>query len=75
MVQSIQVYINVDDPSVLADTEAAYCDGIGLVRTEFLFQNQAELPNEQQQYDVYRQLLAWAAGPTGDDTYPGCGRR
>jgi phosphoenolpyruvate-protein phosphotransferase (PTS system enzyme I) len=41
--------------------DPASCDGIGLVRTEFLFHG-GELPDEESQYRVYRKLAEWAAG-------------
>ncbi len=59
--ERVQVGINVDDPALLADIDPATCDGIGLTRTEFLFQGH-ELPDEEQQYAVYCRLLDWAAG-------------
>ncbi|XUJ37287.1 putative PEP-binding protein [Bradyrhizobium japonicum] len=36
------------------------CDGIGLVRTEFLFEAAHGLPDEEAQYRVYRDILVWA---------------
>jgi len=39
--------------------------GFGLMRTEFLFQGGREkLPTEEEQYQIYRRMLEWAAaGP------------
>lgn len=35
-----------------------YCaDGIGLLRTEFLFLNRSQLPDEQTQYEAYKTIL------------------
>ena len=58
----VKVYINVDHPSLLDSLDPAHCDGIGLTRTEFLFQHGSEWPDEERQYQVYRGLLEWAAG-------------
>ena len=58
----IQIQLNVADPSDLEDLDPAICDGIGLVRTEFLFERSGGLPDETQQLAVYRRLLDWAAG-------------
>lgn len=58
----IKVYINVDDPMVLRDVDPAHCDGIGLTRSEFLFYDKTELPDEETQYESYRGLLDWAQG-------------
>ena len=58
----IQVLVNVDDPAGLAGVDPSHCDGIGLVRTEFLFRGAAALPGEEAQLDCYRRLTAWARG-------------
>lgn len=57
---ALKVYVNVDDPALLQTLNIADCDGIGLTRTEFLFHGGDELPDEQEQYRVYRSLLEWA---------------
>ena len=59
--ERVHVSINVDDPALLEGLDPAHCDGIGLTRTEFLFQGK-ELPDEEQQYGVYRRIIEWAAG-------------
>jgi phosphotransferase system enzyme I (PtsI) len=59
--QRITVELNVDDPDLVERLDVATCDGIGLVRTEFLYQG-AALPDEQRQLDLYARLLRWAAG-------------
>ena len=58
---AVAVYINVAGPDELASLSPAICDGIGLVRTEFLFAG-GGLPDEETQYRVYRRLTEWAAG-------------
>lgn len=58
----IAVLINVAAPEDLAGLDPAICDGIGLVRTEFLFEGSRGLPGEDAQYAVYRRILDWAAG-------------
>ncbi|MDX2322222.1 MAG: phosphoenolpyruvate--protein phosphotransferase, partial [Moritella sp.] len=45
----------LEDVSAALDAGA---EGVGLLRTEFLFQSHAELPSEQQQYIVYRDIAA-----------------
>jgi phosphotransferase system enzyme I (PtsI) len=59
--ERVHVAINVDDPALLEGIDPAHCDGIGLTRTEFLFQGEA-LPDEERQYEVYCRIVAWAAG-------------
>lgn len=58
----VETHINIVSLADLARPEAAYADGIGLVRTEFLFADR--LPGEDEQVAVYRDLIAWAAGRT-----------
>jgi len=58
---AVAVHINVAGPDELASLSPAICDGIGLVRTEFLFAGEG-LPDEETQYRVYRRLTEWAAG-------------
>jgi phosphotransferase system enzyme I (PtsI) len=58
----IAVLLNVAAPEDLAGLDPAICDGIGLVRTEFLFEASQGLPDEDTQYAVYRRILEWAEG-------------
>jgi phosphotransferase system enzyme I (PtsI) len=58
----IAVLLNIAAPEDLAGLDPAICDGIGLVRTEFLFGASQELPDEETQYAVYRRILDWAEG-------------
>jgi len=58
----IAVLLNVAAPEDLAGLDPAICDGIGLVRTEFLFEASQGLPDEDTQYAVYRRILDWAEG-------------
>lgn len=60
--QRVQALINVDDPALLDRLDVAHCDGIGLARSEFLFRADRPLPDEEAQFQVYRRILAWAAG-------------
>jgi phosphoenolpyruvate-protein phosphotransferase (PTS system enzyme I) len=56
----IRVMLNIADPAELEGLDPAICDGIGLVRTELLFHERHELPDEEQQYATYRRILLWA---------------
>jgi len=55
--QQVDVLINVDDPTAVDDDTLNASDGVGLLRTEFLFMGRADLPDEDEQYHVYRDLL------------------
>ncbi|MCB1501677.1 MAG: phosphoenolpyruvate--protein phosphotransferase [Bauldia sp.] len=58
--ERIAVMINVAEPEELDGIDPAICDGIGLVRTEFLF-HRGGIPDEETQYRAYRRILEWAA--------------
>lgn len=56
----IELLINVAEPEELAVLDPGHCDGIGLMRSEFLFRDGRPLPDEEMQYRAYRRLLDWA---------------
>jgi phosphotransferase system enzyme I (PtsI) len=56
----ISVMINIDGLGDLAGLDPASCDGIGLVRTEFLFRGRDQPPGEDEQLAAYRRVLEWA---------------
>jgi phosphotransferase system enzyme I (PtsI) len=58
----VRVMINVTGLAELSDLDPAHVDGIGLMRTEFLFQGREKLPTEEEQYQIYKRMLEWAAG-------------
>jgi phosphoenolpyruvate-protein phosphotransferase (PTS system enzyme I) len=58
----IAVLINIADPAEIDRLDPGSCDGVGLVRTEFLFHGKDELPDEETQYRVYRRIAEWADG-------------
>jgi phosphoenolpyruvate-protein phosphotransferase (PTS system enzyme I) len=51
------VMVNVDDPGAVADEILAASDGVGLMRTEFLFIGRHRLPTEDEQYAAYARIL------------------
>ena len=55
--ERIEVMINVDDPAAVPDEVLAACDGVGLMRTEFLFLGRDRSPTEDEQYAAYTALL------------------
>lgn len=58
----VRVLVNVADPAEVDAVDVDTCDGVGLMRTEFLFGGQAGLPDEETQYAAYARVLRWAAG-------------
>jgi phosphotransferase system enzyme I (PtsI) len=59
---AIKVLINIAGLADLEKLDPAICDGIGLVRTEFLFRQDGNLPDEAEQFDIYRRMVVWAQG-------------
>ena len=60
--ERVQLLINVADGSELDRLDPSCCDGIGLVRTELMLRNAADLADEEKQYRAYRRILRWADG-------------
>jgi phosphoenolpyruvate-protein phosphotransferase (PTS system enzyme I) len=60
--EAIRVLVNVADPSDIETIDIGSCDGVGLMRTEFLFGKGHGLPDEETQYAAYRKVLEWARG-------------
>ncbi len=58
--ERVRVMINIGGPDDLTAVDPAHVDGIGLVRTEFLFDGRDRLPDEEEQVAVYRRILDWA---------------
>lgn len=54
---AIKLLMNVNGLNQLRHYDDTGAEGIGLVRTEFLFSGQERLPNEDAQYEVYKSIL------------------
>lgn len=54
---AVHLLANVGSPEDALEAREQGADGIGLVRTEFLFEGQAQEPSVDQQIDVYRSIL------------------
>ncbi|TIW17900.1 MAG: phosphoenolpyruvate--protein phosphotransferase, partial [Mesorhizobium sp.] len=54
----VRVQVNIAYPSDVDGIDIGTCDGVGLMRTEFLFGK--SLPDEETQYHAYRKVLEWA---------------
>ena len=55
--KAVPVLANAGDPSSVREALRCGADGIGLLRTEFLFLNRSVLPGEEEQYRVYRNIV------------------
>ena len=56
-VDGIQICANIGGPEDLEAVRQCGADGIGLFRTEFLFMNRDTLPEEEEQFQVYKTVL------------------
>jgi phosphotransferase system enzyme I (PtsI) len=80
----VELLANINN---LADAQAAHkvgATGVGLFRTEYLFLTHADVPDEEEQYQHYRQIIEDSPGSQvtirtldlgGDKTVPYLGRR
>jgi phosphotransferase system enzyme I (PtsI) len=55
--EPVEVMLNIDHPDAVSDAQLAAADGVGLMRTEFLFIGREQLPDEAAQLAAYAGLL------------------
>lgn len=60
--ETIQLMANISGPQDMIQIKETNADGVGLFRTEFLFIDRDTLPDEDEQYEIYRSVLKAAAG-------------
>jgi phosphotransferase system enzyme I (PtsI) len=60
--EEIALYANIELPQDIEQVKAVAAEGIGLFRTEFLFMNRDELPDEDEQFEAYRSVAKAMAG-------------
>ena len=53
---AIELQANIEVPEDVTQAKAAGATGVGLYRTEFLFMNRREMPDEEEQYNAYRRV-------------------
>ena len=58
----IELHANIELPHDLADVKENGATGIGLFRSEFLFLNRDNLPDEEEQFEAYRAVSAGMDG-------------
>jgi phosphotransferase system enzyme I (PtsI) len=58
----VALHANVERPEDSTAALQVAADGVGLYRTEFLFMNRAEPPDEEEQFIAYRDVLIAMAG-------------
>ncbi len=58
----IQLQANIELPGDVPTALDAGAEGIGLFRTEFLFLNRGDMPDEQEQYEAYKKVVKGMGG-------------
>jgi len=58
----VQLYANIELPSDVEAVRASGATGIGLFRSEFLFMNRRDTPDEDEQYEAYREVVEGMKG-------------
>lgn len=58
----VRLLNNIDHPSEVSDVRHYGGEGVGLFRTEYLFLNRSQLPNENQQFEDYRLAVCELGG-------------
>ena len=60
--EDVQLHANIELPQDAERAMETGADGVGLFRTEFLFMNRDELPDEDEQFEAYRSVVKAMAG-------------
>lgn len=58
----IALHANIELPGDVPVALEGGAEGIGLFRTEFLFLNRGDMPDEQEQYEAYKKVVKGMAG-------------
>ncbi len=59
--QGVILAANIESPADLPAVRESGANGVGLFRTEFLFLNRHQIPDEEEQYAAYRQVTEGCA--------------
>ena len=54
--EKIELLANIEVPGDIQSVKDNKASGIGLFRTEFLFMNRKDLPNEEEQFEIYKSV-------------------
>lgn len=54
--KKIRLKCNIEIPEEMPQVQKLNPDGIGLMRTEFIFIDRGELPNEEEQFNIYKKI-------------------
>jgi phosphotransferase system enzyme I (PtsI) len=59
---AIELHANIEKPEDIAEAKENGATGIGLFRSEFLYLNRDDLPDEEEQFEAYRAVAAGMDG-------------
>ena len=59
--RAVELAANIELPEEMPSVLSHGADGIGLYRTEFLYMNRPDLPNEEEQYQAYKKVVTGMA--------------
>ncbi len=62
--ENIELLANIEVPSDIKSVKENGAAGIGLFRTEFLFMNRKVLPDEEEQFEIYKSVVKSMSGKT-----------
>ncbi len=54
---SLGVHVNLESLRDLGMFDPDHCDGVGLLRTEFLYMERTQFPSEEEQFRLYRRVV------------------
>jgi len=58
----VQLFANIELPGDVPEALELGAEGVGLFRTEFLFLDRGDMPDEQEQYEAYKKVVKGMAG-------------
>ncbi len=58
----IELFANIEKPEDISEVKENGATGVGLFRSEFLFLNRDDLPDEEEQFEAYRSVAAGMEG-------------
>ncbi len=60
--QPFSAFVNIESLRDLDTFPNGHCDGVGLLRTEFMYMERPQFPSEEEQYRLYRRVLERMGG-------------
>ena len=54
---TLGVHVNLESLRDLGTFDPTHCDGVGLLRTEFLYMERTQFPSEEEQFRLYRRVV------------------